>query len=72
MSIIVFDGSNIRETKYFIYHFILIVEYDEDNVYVHNQGDHNAQEFLPRNRILYEEARKANGTDKDIIYIYRK
>ena len=72
LAIILLDWSKIRETKYFIGHFVLIVGYDEENVYVHNQGAHNPQAFLPINRILFEEARKANGTDKDIIYIYRK
>ena len=70
--IILLDWSKIKGTSEFIGHFVPIVGYDKENVYVHNQGFHNTQAFLPIRRELFEEARKAKGTDEDIVYIYRK
>ena len=70
--IVLLDWSKIKGTLDFIGHFIPIIGYDEENVYVHNQGFHNTQAFLPIKRELFEEARKAKGTDEDIIFIYRK
>ena len=70
--IVLLDWSKIKGTLDFIGHFIPIIGYDEENVYVHNQGFHNTQAFLPIKRELFEEARKAKGTDEDITFIYRK
>ncbi len=70
--IILLDWSKIKGTSEFIGHFVPIVGYDKENVYVHNQGFHNTQAFLPIKRELFEEARKAKGTDEDILYIHRK
>ena len=70
--IILLDWSKIKGTPDFIGHFVPIVGYDEKNVYVHNQGFHNTSAFLSINRKLFEEARKAKGTDEDIVYIHRK
>ena len=53
-------------------HFVPIVGYDEKNIYVHNQGLTNPTENLSIPRELFEQARKAKGTDEDIIFIYRK
>jgi len=48
-----------------------IVGYDTDNVYVHNHGFSNPTPFLKIDKKTFEEARTANGTDEDIIIIYR-
>jgi len=67
ISIILLDCSKIKGTSDFIGHFVPIVGYDKKNIYLHN-----TQAFFPIKRELFEEARKAKGTDEDIIYIYRK
>jgi hypothetical protein len=53
-------------------HFVPVVGYDEENVYVHNHGMRDTQEFMPINKELFDKARKAKGTDEDILIIYRK
>lgn len=70
--IILLDWSKIRSTPDFIGHFVPIVGYDEENIYVHNPGFHNTQAFLAIKRALFESARKSKGTDEDIVYIYKK
>ncbi len=53
-------------------HFVPIVGYDKQNVYVHNHGLKNTQKFMPIQRETFDEARKSEGTDEDIVIIYRK
>ena len=70
--IILLDWSKIKGTPEFIGHFVPIVGYDEENIYIHNQGLNNPQEFLSIKKELFEQARKSKGTDEDIVFIYRK
>ena len=53
-------------------HFVPVVGYDKKNVYVHNHGLNNPLSFLPIKKEIFEEARKAKGTDEDIIVVHRK
>ena len=53
-------------------HFVPIVGYDQDNVYVHNQDNNNPQQFIKIKKGLFDKARKAKGTDEDIVIIKRK
>ncbi|MFA5303836.1 MAG: peptidase C39 family protein [Candidatus Nanoarchaeia archaeon] len=53
-------------------HFVPIVGYDEENVYIHNQGLKDSQEFMPIKKELFDKSRKSEGTDEDIVIIYRK
>lgn len=52
-------------------HFVPIVGYDDENVYVHNHGFKNTQKFFPINKLIFDKARKAKGTDEDIVVIYK-
>lgn len=63
---------NRRKEKGYQGHFVPIVGYDKNNVYVHNHGLENPFPFLPIKKSIFEKARKANGTDEDIIIIHRK
>ena len=63
---------NEEKEKGYQGHFVPIVGYDDGNVYVHNAGLKNPQEFFPVKREIFDEARKANGTDEDIIILYKK
>lgn len=53
-------------------HFVPIVGYDSRNVYVHNQGLKKSRNFMPIKRDFFDSARKAAGTDEDIVFIHRK
>lgn len=74
LPIILLDWNIIKGTKDKGYqgHFVPVVGYDEKNIYVHNHGLDNPTPFLSVKRDVFEEARKANGTDEDIIIIHRK
>lgn len=52
-------------------HFVPIVGFDEENVYVHNSADDSGKFFLIEKE-LFDKARKSKGTDEDIIFIIRK
>ena len=60
-----------RKEKGYQGHFVPIVGYDEKNVYIHNHGLTDTQKFMPVPRKIFDKARKADGTDEDIIVIYR-
>jgi hypothetical protein len=70
--IILLDWGKIKGTGKFVGHFVPIVGYDGENVYVHNQGIHNPEAFIPIKRGLFDLARKSPGTDEDIVFIHRK
>ena len=70
--VILLDWSKIKGTERFIGHFVPVVGYDNENVYVHNQGENNTMANLPIRRELFEQARKSAGTDEDVVFIYRK
>jgi len=59
----------VRKEKGYQGHFVPIVGYDEQNVYIHNPGLDETQEFMPILRNVFDEARKADGTDEDILII---
>ncbi len=61
-----------RKDKGYQGHFVPIVGYDSENVYIHDHGTHNPTPFLPIKREIFEVARKAKGTDEDIIIIHGK
>ena len=50
-------------------HFLTLSGYDRENIYVHNPGIANAQEFLPIKNRLFKKAWESPGTDKDLIVI---
>jgi len=52
-------------------HFVPIVGYDKENIYIHNQGLKDSQEFMPITREVFELARKSKGTDEDVVIIYK-
>jgi len=72
--IILLDWNVVKGTREKGYqgHFVPIVGYDKDNIYVHNHGLDNPKPFLPIKREIFEEARRAEGTDEDIIIIHRR
>jgi len=69
--IILLDWNIIKEKESYQGHFVPIVGYDKQNVYIHNHGIDDTQKFMPIPRTIFNKARVANGTDEDIVVIYR-
>ena len=72
--IVLLDWNVIKGTreKGYLGHFVPVVGYDKNIVYVHNHGLDNPTPFLPIKRDIFDEARKAQGTDEDIVMVYNK
>lgn len=65
---------NIISKKFGSYygHFVPVVGYDEENIYIHNHDLANPREFMSIKKEFFDKARKAKGTDQDILIISRK
>jgi len=61
-----------RKEKGYQGHFVPVVGYDKEKVYIHNHGLNDTQEFMSVPKDIFDEARKAEGTDEDIVIIHRK
>jgi len=72
--IVLLDWNVVRGEKEKGYqgHFVPVVGYDEENVYVHNQGSKDPRPFYEIPLKVFDEARKAQGTDEDFLVVYRK
>ncbi len=72
--IILLDWNIVKGNKEKGYqgHFVPIVGYDKKNVYVHDHGINFPEEFRKIDKNLFDKARKAKGTDEDIVVIYKK
>jgi uncharacterized protein YvpB len=70
--IVLLDWNRIKKEKDYEGHFVVVAGYDEENVYVHNPELNTGHEFMPISRDLFDEARRADGTDEDIVVVHRK
>lgn len=72
--IILLDWNVIspKEGRTYQGHFVPVVGYDENNIYVHNHGLVETQAYFPIPKDIFEKARKARGTDEDITIISKK
>ena len=70
--VILLDWGKIKGSDKFTGHFVPIVGYDKENVYVHNQGELNPGAFIAIRKELFDISRKSAGTDEDIIFVHRK
>jgi len=48
-------------------HFVPVIGFDKKNVYVPGQ-----ESFMPIPKEIFDEARKADGTDEDVVIVYNK
>lgn len=64
------DWNVIIGEKGYLSHFVPLVSYDRENIYVHNHGFDDTKKYMPINKRLFNKARKAKGTDEDILIIY--
>ncbi len=72
IAIILLDWSKINGKKEYIGHFVPIVGFDKNFIYVHNQGFSNPKAFFSIEKKLFDKTRKNKGTDENIIFISRK
>ncbi len=72
--IVLLDWNVIKGNKEGGYqgHFVPVIGYDEKSVFVHNHGLTNPKESMIIQRALFDMARKAKGTDEDILVVHRK
>ncbi len=73
VAIVLIDWNIVMNRKEEGYqgHFVPIVGYDDKKVYVHNHGLTDTKEFMQTKREIFDEARKAKGTDEDIMIVNR-
>ena len=71
LAIVLIDWDIVRSNKKekYLGHFVPLVGYDDEFVYVHNHGLNGTRSFLPIKREIFDKARKAEGTDEDILFI---
>jgi hypothetical protein len=67
--IVLIDWNKIVGRKGYQGHFVPIVGYDNENVYIHNVGLIGAKESMAIPKQIFDKARKAKGTDEDLIII---
>ena len=72
LAIIILDWGVIKGLDKYHGHFVVITGYDEDNIYVNQPGPSNPDTNMKISRELFDRARKAPGTDEDIMFIQRK
>lgn len=53
-------------------HFVPLVGYDDTSVYVHNPGGDSSGAFMRIEKEVFDTARRAVGTDEDIVVVKRK
>jgi hypothetical protein len=70
--IILLDWNVIKSKKGYQGHFVPIIGFDKKNVWIHDHGFEDNHESISIPRETFDKARKAEGTDEDIIVIYRK
>lgn len=69
--IILIDWNIIVNREGYLGHFAPIVGYDKENIYIHQHSFDNPTPFFSIKKDLFDKARKAQGTDEDILIIYK-
>ncbi|MFA7707357.1 MAG: C39 family peptidase [Candidatus Pacearchaeota archaeon] len=72
--VVLLDWNIIRnqEKEGFMGHYVPLVGFDADSVYVNNSGGIKPTRFKKISKSTFDKARKARGTDEDILIISRK
>lgn len=70
--ILILDWDKVQpRTGKYQGHFVPIVGFDDENVYVHEMGKNKTPYFQIKKEV-FENARKADGTDEDTLFIIKK
>lgn len=67
--ILLLDWGKVIGRPNYIGHFVPMVGYTTTEVLIHNPGPDGAAPFMPLNFEMFELARKAPGTDEDVLII---
>ena len=72
--IILLDWNIVEDRKKEGYqgHFVPIVGYDKENVYVHNPSLEENKKSMLIKREIFNKARKSQGTDEDLVIVHKK
>ncbi len=71
--IVLLDWNTVRnrEKAGFMGHYVPLVGYNNKSVYINNSAGRNGRRLQPINKNIFDKARKARGTDEDILIIYK-
>ncbi len=72
LAIVLLDWYRLFDMEGYQGHFVPIVGYDEKNVYVNNPDFRKPVKDFAISKEKFDEARRALGTDEDVILVYRK
>jgi hypothetical protein len=74
VAIVLVDWNIIlgKEEKGYQGHFVPIVGYNQEGILIHNSGLNDGKPNMRVKKEIFDKARKAKGTDEDIVFIYRK
>jgi hypothetical protein len=67
--ILLLDWAKVINHPAYIGHFLPMVGFTDSQVLLHNPGPLNPMAFMPLDREIFEIARKALGTDEDVLII---
>jgi len=67
--IVLLNWNIMKEKEAFHGHFVPIVGFDKENIYIHNSSIECPASNLAVKRDLFDRARKSQGTDEDILVI---
>jgi len=72
LPIILIDWNIVKGKEGYQGHFVPIVGYSDQEIYVHNHGFEDTKEFLAIDKETFDKARKIEGTDEDIVVVHKK
>jgi hypothetical protein len=74
LAVVLIDLNVVFEGKYGGYqgHFVPLIGYNDENVYVHTLTDRDNENGFSINREVFDRARKAPGTDEDFLVVHRR
>jgi hypothetical protein len=70
--IVLLDWNVVRCKEGYLGHFVPVVGYDNENIFVHNSSNLDGQAFMSIDKKIFDKARKAKGTDEEFVILYRK
>lgn len=72
IAIVLLDWNRIRGKEGYHGHFVVVVGYDGTHVLIHNPGPTDPTPYQAIPYAAFDEARKAKGTDEDVVFISGK
>jgi hypothetical protein len=72
IAIVLIDWSKIQDRPSYQGHFLVLVGYDEEFIYFHQPGPKDPEPFFKLTHDIFDNARRAAGTDEDIVFIRKK